>query len=85
MIVDGFYACNLDQAAFKAHLRDFLVQCKEMLGEDLGDLFLQERMTQLAQVQEEKQGKLQAVPGMMNPNQISFADDGEMPEEDDFS
>eukprot|EP00051_Salpingoeca_urceolata_P013954 m.176775 g.176775 ORF g.176775 m.176775 type:complete len:1074 (+) comp17952_c4_seq1:181-3402(+) len=71
VIVRGFFSCDQDPASFKSHLRDFLVQCKEVAGHDLTDLYLAERQTQLVQKQSEKQTSLRQIPGMVNPHEMS--------------
>ncbi|XP_031674675.1 exportin-1-like isoform X1 [Oncorhynchus kisutch] len=40
VFVTGLFSLNQDIAAFKEHLRDFLVQIKEFAGEDTTDLLL---------------------------------------------
>merc|ERR1712046_390313 len=59
------------QADFIAHLRDFLIQMKQMRGEDTTDLFLEERMAELKAKQEDNRrqeaAKNAAIPGMVNP------------------
>eukprot|EP00056_Hartaetosiga_gracilis_P006285 m.95223 g.95223 ORF g.95223 m.95223 type:complete len:1069 (+) comp12430_c0_seq1:90-3296(+) len=69
VIVEGFFAYDKDNIKFKQHLRDFLVQCKEYNGEDVADLFLEERKEQLAKAEEEKKKSLSQIPGMFNPYQ----------------
>ena len=64
-IVAGFFSLNQDVVAFKAHLRDFLVQCKEAAGDSLEDLFLAERKEQLRLAAQEKMTQLAAIPGML--------------------
>ena len=50
VIVDGFFSYNQDAQALKEHLRDFLVECKEVAGEDMSVIYLQERQAQLQYV-----------------------------------
>eukprot|EP00055_Hartaetosiga_balthica_P013787 m.72318 g.72318 ORF g.72318 m.72318 type:complete len:1070 (-) comp8378_c0_seq1:1663-4872(-) len=71
VIVEGFFAYDKDPAKFKQHLRDFLVQCKEFNGEDLADLYLEERKQQVDNAQQEKMKSLERIPGMLNPYQKS--------------
>ncbi|XP_014669844.1 PREDICTED: exportin-1-like isoform X2 [Priapulus caudatus] len=68
--VQGMFNLNLNIAAFKEHLRDFLVQIKEFAGEDLSDLYLEERDVALQQAQEEKRRVQLTVPGIINPHDI---------------
>ena len=71
---------HLDQdiPAFKEHLRDFLVQIREVTGEDDSDLFLEERETALKQAHDEKRKIAVAVPGMLNPHEITEQEMQEM-------
>ncbi|EGD72699.1 nuclear export factor CRM1 [Salpingoeca rosetta] len=68
VIVDGFFAYDQSPGEFKNHLRDLIVQAKEMASGDLGDLFLTERADQLKEAQERKMKRLAAIPGMLNPH-----------------
>ncbi|XP_044732330.1 exportin-1 [Chrysoperla carnea] len=68
--VQGLFNLNQDIAAFKEHLRDFLVQIREYTGEDDSDLFLDEREQALLQAQEEKRRLQMSVPGILNPHEI---------------
>lgn len=70
LFVTGLFSLNQDIAAFKEHLRDFLVQIKEFAGEDSADLFLEEREAALRQAQEEKHKLQMSVPGILNPHEI---------------
>lgn len=65
LIITGFFTYTTDPAGFKNHLRDFIVQCKEVAGEDMTDLYLSERQAQLQQAQQEKMARLGVIPGMM--------------------
>uniref|UniRef100_A0A914WL50 Exportin-1 C-terminal domain-containing protein n=1 Tax=Plectus sambesii TaxID=2011161 RepID=A0A914WL50_9BILA len=64
--VKGFYSFNQEPAKMKEHLRDFLVQLKEFVGEDTTDLYLEEREAEIQAVQKKKQ----AVPGILNPHEL---------------
>ncbi|CAG0882753.1 unnamed protein product [Darwinula stevensoni] len=68
--VAGLFNLNQDIPGFKEHLRDFLVQIKEMTGEDDSDLFLEEREQALQLAQEEKRRLQLSVPGIINPHEI---------------
>uniref|UniRef100_A0A1I7V5J0 CRM1_C domain-containing protein n=1 Tax=Loa loa TaxID=7209 RepID=A0A1I7V5J0_LOALO len=70
--VKGFFSFNIDSVKMKNHLRDFLVQIKERVGEDTSDLFIEEREQEIQNVQNAKK----EVPGMLNPHEI--ADDDSM-------
>merc|ERR1711879_128112 len=71
VFVEGIFTLYTNRAEFVAHLRDFLIQMKQMRGEDTTDLFLEERMNEIKSEQEENRQKeaaqLQQIPGMMNP------------------
>lgn len=73
VIINGFFSFDMDTQAFKGHLRDFLVDCKEAAGEDLSTLYLAERQAALEQVQQEKMMRLQMARGM--PPQGDMDDD----------
>ena len=65
--IKGFFSFNTEPAKMKNHLRDFLVQIKERIGEDTSDLFIEEREQEIQNVQNAKN----AVPGMLNPHEIN--------------
>uniref|UniRef100_H2YXR1 Exportin-1 n=1 Tax=Ciona savignyi TaxID=51511 RepID=H2YXR1_CIOSA len=71
LFVRGLFSLNHDIALFKDHLRDFLVQIKEFAGEDTTDLFLEEREATLVKAQEEKRRAQMAVPGIVNPHEVT--------------
>uniref|UniRef100_F1KQU0 Exportin-1 n=1 Tax=Ascaris suum TaxID=6253 RepID=F1KQU0_ASCSU len=68
--IKGFFSFNKDTLKMKNHLRDFLVQIKEQIGEDTSDLFIEEREQEIQNAQNAKN----EVPGMMNPNDINDDD-----------
>lgn len=68
--VQGMNDLNQDVPAFKEHLRDFLVQIREVTGDDDSDLYLEEREAALRQAQEEKRRVQMNVPGILNPHEI---------------
>ncbi|XP_033121049.1 exportin-1-like [Anneissia japonica] len=70
LFVTGLFSLNQDIAAFKEHLRDFLVQIKEVAGADLSDLFIEERESMLRQAEEEKRKVQLSVPGIINPHDM---------------
>lgn len=41
--VSGLFIDYSDHAKFKLHLRDFLIQLKEFVGDDNADLYLEEQ------------------------------------------
>jgi len=65
--IKGFFSYNMDVVAMRNHLRDFLIQIKEVNGEDTYDLFLEEREQEIQQAQERKK----IVPGLVNPNELN--------------
>jgi exportin-1 len=68
--VQGMFNLNQDVAAFKEHLRDFLVQIREFTGEDDSDLYLEEREAALRTAEQEKRRVQMSVPGILNPHEI---------------
>lgn len=66
--VEGLFSFNKDITAFKEHLRDFLVQIKELQGEDDSQLFIEERETAIKKAEEEKRNVQLTVPGIINPH-----------------
>ncbi|VDM27081.1 unnamed protein product [Toxocara canis] len=52
--IKGFFSFNKDTAKMKNHLRDFLVQIKEQIGEDTSDLFIEEREQEIQNAQNAK-------------------------------
>jgi len=76
--VQGLFSLNQDVNAFKEHLRDFLVQIREVTGEDDSDLFLEERENALKQIEIEKRTRQLAVPGILNPYQNNSVGAGDM-------
>ncbi|XP_063683019.1 exportin-1-like [Bolinopsis microptera] len=71
VFVDGLYALNQDNAAFREHLRDFIVQIKECAGEDMTDLYLQEKQEQLKTAASAKLKYQMTVPGILNPHEVT--------------
>jgi len=63
----GLFDQNKDLAAFKMHLRDFLVQLKEFSekGSDNEELYLEEKEKEQAQAAEELFKREMAIPGMV--------------------
>lgn len=70
VFVTGLF--NLDQNvhAFKEHLKDFLIQIREVTGEDDSDLYLEEREAALREEQANKRLMQRNVPGMINPHEL---------------
>lgn len=81
VFIKGLFALDTDVTAFREHLRDFLVQIREITGEDLSDLYLEEREAEIAAAQLEKQRRQAEVPGLLGPaggnESYMFASGGE--------
>jgi exportin-1 len=60
--VEGLFALNSNIDAFRAHLRDFLVQFKEFSGDGL---YQTERQQQAQRAEELERERVLAVPGLM--------------------
>eukprot|EP00043_Microstomoeca_roanoka_P007734 m.74794 g.74794 ORF g.74794 m.74794 type:complete len:1091 (+) comp13950_c3_seq3:137-3409(+) len=75
VIIDGFFAFDQSPSEFKNHLRDLMVQAKELAGGDVSDLHLAERAEQLKEAQERKMRRLAAIPGMLNPHALEAQQD----------
>lgn len=67
--VVGLFDPTKDLAAFKIHLRDFLVQLKEFAGEN-DELFLEEKEATLAAEKAAEKQRLASVPGLLPQNEI---------------
>jgi len=65
--VRGFFAHNEDPKAFKDHLRDFLVETKQQIGQDVRHMYKAEREHALVQAEAHKLQSHQAIPGMIAP------------------
>ncbi|KAM3571498.1 hypothetical protein VYU27_006474 [Nannochloropsis oceanica] len=76
--VSGLFDQSKDLAAYKTHLRDFLVQLKEFSVEDNSDLFHEEAALQRAQQEEQQRASRLAVPGMVNPYDAPDQDMGDL-------
>jgi len=63
VIIEGFVTLDQDIAGFKEHLRDFLVQIREATGDDITDLYLEDREQTLKRAAEEKRQVQMSVPG----------------------
>ncbi|TGZ75792.1 hypothetical protein CRM22_000184 [Opisthorchis felineus] len=74
VFIDGLFSFNHDLPAFREHIRDFLVQIREVAGQDLSDLYLDEREQEIQQAQEAKMRRLAAVPGILGPHEVDMCD-----------
>ncbi|XP_055916894.1 exportin-1 [Eupeodes corollae] len=70
VFVTGLFNLDENVPAFKEHLRDFLIQIREVTGEDDSDLYLEEREAALREEQASKRQMQRAVPGMLNPHEL---------------
>ncbi|XP_037047056.1 exportin-1 [Bradysia coprophila] len=70
VFVTGLF--NLDQNVqlFKEHLRDFLIQIREVTGDDDSDLYLLEREIELKSAQDAKRRFQMTVPGILGPHEL---------------
>lgn len=66
LIIDAMFENAKDHAAFKQHLRDFLVQLKQF--GDSADLYADERQEELEIKHESLRKRQEAVPGLLNPH-----------------
>jgi exportin-1 len=74
--VNGFFAVHSDEAAYRTHLRDFLIQLKEFgSGDDNKDLYADDNDANKKQREEAIRQQRAAVPGVLNPNEIDDDDD----------
>lgn len=66
VIVNGMFATKDDLAAFKTHLRDFLVQSKEFSEKDNNELYLEEAAAQ----KEAERQRMLSIPGLIAPGEL---------------
>jgi len=66
MLISQMFANCKDQAAFKQHLRDFLVQLKEF--GDSAELYAEEQQADIDVKALEMRKRQEAVPGLLNPH-----------------
>eukprot|EP00898_Chlorokybus_atmophyticus_P003100 jgi/Chlat1/3791/Chrsp259S00289 len=64
--VDGLFELKADLAAFKNHLRDFLVNTKVFASQDNAELYAEEAA---AKAEAERQ-RMRSIPGMMAPSEL---------------
>lgn len=74
VFIDGLFSFNQDVALFREHIRDFLVQIREVAGEDLSDLYLEEREAEIAEAQAAKLRRHAGVPGILGPHEVDMCD-----------
>jgi len=68
--VNGLFGLNKDLAAFKSHLRDFLVQLKVFSSGNNEDLYLEEKEAALTAAREAEAKRAMSIPGLVPQNQI---------------
>jgi len=67
VFIEGLISFNQDIPQFVEHLRDFIVQIREVSGEDNSDLYLEEREQTIQRAQMEKHRLRLNVPGIIGP------------------
>jgi exportin-1 len=75
VITQGFFSYNQDVTKYTQHLRDFLIESKEVAGEDMAQIYLVERKRQADQADQMKKVQYDAIGGMQNPFQRGDEDD----------
>ena len=68
----GLFDVSKDLAAFKQHLRDFLITVKEFESEDNSDLFAEEAAAQLELNRREEHSYRTSVPGLLRPDELGL-------------
>jgi exportin-1 len=58
LAVRGFFSYNKDEKMFKEHLRDFLVETKEQVGEDVSNIYIVDRQQALLEAERLKRENL---------------------------
>jgi exportin-1 len=71
VLVQGMFDYKSDLTLFKNHLRDFLVQTKQFKTSDNSAMFAEEQAAR----QSAERARVDAIPGMLPPNQIDMGDD----------
>jgi exportin-1 len=75
--VNGCFDVSLDIAAFKQHMRDFLINVKEYSAGDHNDeLFDEEKQLQQEMVSEELRAYQKSIPGLLKPSELDELDEG---------
>lgn len=73
--VNGLFSLSADLAAFKNHIRDFLVLMREFSSGDNSELFLDEEEATKQAAAEQHRKKMLAIPGMIAPQDHPGFDD----------
>jgi len=63
LAVRGFFSYNKDEKMFKEHLRDFLVETKEQVGEDVSNIYIVDRQQALMEAEQAKRENLAQITG----------------------
>ncbi|KAL6508225.1 Exportin-1 [Orobanche hederae] len=64
--VNGLFESRTNDASFKNHIRDFLVQSKEFSAQDNKDLYAEEAALQ----REKERQRMLSIPGLIAPNEV---------------
>ncbi|KAL6541435.1 Exportin-1 [Orobanche gracilis] len=64
--VNGLFESRTNDASFKDHIRDFLVQSKEFSAQDNKDLYAEEAALQ----REKERQRMLSIPGLIAPNEV---------------
>eukprot|EP00040_Diaphanoeca_grandis_P010671 m.54674 g.54674 ORF g.54674 m.54674 type:complete len:1076 (+) comp21955_c0_seq1:406-3633(+) len=77
IITQGFVNYNADMGKFKQHLRDFLVESKEVAGEDMTNIYFVERKQKAdaAQASKYQMFRDRKITGMINPHALGGDDE----------
>ena len=71
----GLFDVSTSEEAFKQHVRDFLVQCKEFSVEDNSELFAEEEESKIAELADQQWQYRRSVPGLLNQNEVELDPD----------
>merc|ERR1712232_372396 len=72
IITQGFFSYTQDLPKFTQHLRDFLVESKEIAGDDMSNVYLVERQQKAAAAEAAKVQyyRDKNITGMINPHDV---------------
>ncbi|KAJ2722606.1 Karyopherin transporter [Coemansia sp. Benny D115] len=69
VFVEGLFNYNEDFEKFRNHVRDFLIQTKEFVG-DVADLYLEETERDLEEKKQKEKQLAMQIPGMVKPSEM---------------
>ncbi|RKP13231.1 putative CRM1-nuclear export factor, exportin [Piptocephalis cylindrospora] len=72
--VEGLFTLHGNREQFKLHVRDFLIDLKEQIG-DTSDLFVDEREAESQRKEQQERDKALAVPGLVKPSDLPDMED----------